>query len=63
VNWPEKDLDTRVALLERMADDLGSIVKDHEKRLRWNERVLFYGMGVIGVSGFVLNVWARLAGH
>jgi hypothetical protein len=52
-------LETRVALLERMAEDLGSIVKDHEKRLRWSERVLFYGMGVLGVGGFALNMWSR----
>jgi hypothetical protein len=52
-------IETRVALLERMAEDLGSIVKDHEKRIRWSERVLFYGMGVLGVGGFVLNMWSR----
>jgi hypothetical protein len=55
-----EQIETRVALLERLAEDLGKLVSDHEKRIRSNERMLFYGMGVIGVGGFLVNVWARL---
>lgn len=57
----EEKIQTRVALLERLAEDLGNLVSDHEKRLRANERVLFYGMGVVGVGGFLLNIWTHLA--
>ncbi len=54
-------LDTRVALLERMADDLGTIVKDHEKRLRSNERMVIYGTAVFGLCALAISVWAKLS--
>jgi hypothetical protein len=55
-------LETRMALLEEVAENLGRLVSDHEKRLRWNERVLFYGMGVVGLGGFVLNLYSHFRG-
>lgn len=51
---------TRLALLERTATDLGEIVKDHEKRIRWTERVALYGIGAVGLGGFILNVYDHL---
>ncbi len=54
-------LDTRLALLERMADDLGTIVKDHEKRLRSNERMVIYGTAVFGLCALAISVWAKLS--
>ncbi len=61
--WLEQEprsTETRLALLERMAADLSNLVSDHEKRIRMSERVLFYGMGVVGVGSFALNVWTHL---
>ena len=45
----------RVATLEQVAKDLAELVKDHEGRIRRAERILYYGMGVLGTLGFLLH--------
>ncbi|MES2136108.1 MAG: hypothetical protein V4502_03485 [Pseudomonadota bacterium] len=57
----EGNVETRLALLERMADDLGTIVKDHEDRLRSNERMVIYGAAVFGMCALAVSVWAKLS--
>ena len=60
VQQQEKTLETRVSLLERIADDMAKLATDHEKRLRWIERVVLYAMGTVGIGGFLLNVFDHL---
>lgn len=54
--------ETRIALLERTAIDMGEIVQDHEKRIRSSERVLMYGLGVVGLGSFLLDAYVHLRG-
>lgn len=55
--------ETRIALLERTAIDMGEIVRDHEKRIRSSERLLMYGLGVVGLGSFVIDAYIHLRGN
>ena len=62
----DQDLDVRVALLERIAEDLSSLTKDHESRLRWIEKIAYYGLGMMGVGSigtFALSVFDHVSKH
>jgi hypothetical protein len=56
----EATVETRLALLEQIAEYLGGIIKDHETRLRWIERVTLYAMGALGIGDLVLHALDRL---
>lgn len=48
-------LEARVLVMERLLEDMGKVVKDHESRVRWIERVVMYGIGAAGLGSFVLD--------
>jgi hypothetical protein len=59
----EDMLRTRVAVLQRIAQELEVLVKDHENRLRKLERIAMYGAGVIGVVSIGLHFMEHLGGR
>lgn len=40
---------------ETIIENLTSIMKDHESRLRFIERVVGYGLGAVGLVEFAIN--------
>lgn len=53
----DRSVEVRLAVLEQTSVDMGAIVKDHESRIRWIERVAMYGMGTLGIGSFLLSVF------
>lgn len=58
MNMSEHDSsETRIALLEQIAETTGRLVSDHENRLRWAERILYGGWGIVAAVAWIVKYW------
>lgn len=54
-------INERIAgLLERQRSDIDRIGSDHEKRIRFLERVISYALGATGLIGTLITLWSQL---
>lgn len=48
-----------IAKLEIIIENLSQIIKDHEGRIRFLERIVGYGLGALGLIEFGINTFYK----